>query len=1177
MGGALSRVSLRAKLGVLALVPLVGVTYFAAGTALERRADSAEMAALDRLIHLSVAVGNVTHEVQKERGATSVYVSTEGESYGVELRDQWVTTDVPRAELSIFLDENLAELPEAVARALDPVVEELDRLEPMRSEAIFLGVDPTEVLDFYTDLNAGLLASTATVATSATNAELAQGVVAYTAFLRGKENAGRERAQLAQVFAEGQFGPGVHSLVASLIANQSAFQRTFLDFATPEIRAFFLDRQSHAAVTTMTLMENTALANEPPFDVEPTAWFETATDRIDLLKQVEDAQSAYILDLSSTLSAEAQAAFRDSVLIAIGFTLLTAGLAALIGRSIAIPMNLIGERATTIARGDLKAEPLGMTGSDEIAKLGRRFDVMSHSLTLIRDQLRTITSLDADSDVFDEKVPGELGEVIEDLAQQAEALMKSQGELTEAYRELSEQSDELRASEEELQSSNDGLREIGARLVEQRNEAEMRSGELSIAYELVEEKARDLELASKYKSEFLANMSHELRTPLNSMLILSRSFSKNRQGNLTDEQVQEAEVIHAGGVSLLDLINDILDLSKVEAGMLSVVMEPVELGTFSAHVKEVFSPVMSEKGLELRVILKPGVPASITTDAQRAQQIIKNLVSNAAKFTRAGSVTIEIAPVDESTVFSRGDLIPSAALAISVTDTGVGIPKEKQRLIFEAFQQADGSTSREYGGTGLGLTISRQLTNLLGGELHLESKEGVGSTFTLFLPVGVAEFPMPGDAADRHDATAPAGETVKTVELDHVVGDSHGLSTPPFADDRHAIGVGDKSVLIVEDNPAFARLLAKLARGKGYKVLVSSDGASGLRLAASHRPTGILLDLGLPDMSGADVLEILKGDTRTGQIPVHVISGGSGLASMFDKGAAGVLTKPVTDAQLSEVFSSIQERSGELNRILLVEDDEGTAIAVRNLLSGDEAELIVAPTGTEALSKLRSGRFGCMILDLSLPDMSGSDLLAAVEADKSITTPPVVIYTGQELDQAEHAELEALTASIVIKGSASPERLLSEISLFLHGIDSTVPVPPAEIDQELNQTVLVVDDDARNCFAISKVLRDAGLTVKLATNGEESLTVLDTIDGIDIVVMDIMMPVMDGYEAIEKIRAQTRFEHLPIIAVTAKALPEDRARCLDVGANDYVAKPIDEDKLLSAIRVLLFEDTKVPA
>ncbi|MCP3996491.1 MAG: response regulator [bacterium] len=1156
------------------------MSWFAAGTALERRSEATETADLEMLIDLSVAVGNLVHEQQKERGATSVYISTEGESYGHELSVRWGTTDTRVVELSEFLDQNLTELPKAVRDALDPAQEEIGRLNSMRLDAVSLKIDTTEALEYYSDLNAKLLASVATIGTSAANAELAKGTVAYLAFLRGKEQAGVNRAQLAQVFATDQFPPETFAYVSSLIANQVAFQQTFLDFTTPELRTFFLSRESHAAVVSMNAMERIAFSSEPPFGVDPTVWFETATQRINLLKETEDAQAGYILETSSVLSADSRAAFRDSVLVAIGIVIVTAGLAVLVGRSIVRPMRRIGEHATRITGGDLKVDPLHMTGSDEIAKLGARFDEMTHSLTLIRDQLLSVTLFDAGSDVFGEKVPGELGDVILALAHQSEALMRSQEELTEANQELSEQSEELRASEEELQHSNEELMKIGARLVERRDEADERSRELSIAHRMVEQKARDLEVASKYKSEFLANMSHELRTPLNSMLILSRSFAKNSLGNLTEEQVQEAEVIYSGGKALLDLITDILDLSKVEAGMLSTVMEPVELRSFCDHVEQLFTPVVKEKGLELRVILSPGVPASITTDAQRTQQIIKNLVSNAAKFTPAGSITVEICPVDEGRVFLQQELTPSTTVAISVTDTGVGIPEEKQRLIFEAFQQADGSTSRQYGGTGLGLTISRQLTKLLGGQLHLESAEGVGSKFTLFLPVGTAAIPATGDTADSREATTCAADVTPAGEPIPDVDDALALSTPPFADDRDDIGDGDKSILIIEDNPAFASLLAKLAKKKGYKTMVSTDGASGLRLAAAHQPTGIVLDLGLPDMSGSDVLEILKGDTRTRDIAVHVVSGRTGLTSMLAKGAAGVLTKPVTDTQLHEVFAGLQEHTDEVSRILLVEHDEGTVIAVRNMLDVRDTELIVVSTGAEAMSQLESGEFGCMVLDFNLPDMSGADLLAALEQDESITVPPVIVYTGEELSEVEHASLDELAASIVIKGSASSERLLSEVSLFLHGIDRIAPIggaiTQANIEQTLDQTVLVVDDDARNCFAISKVLRDAGLTVKLATNGEDSLTVLDTVVGIDIVIMDIMMPIMDGYEVIQRIRAQERFEHLPIIAVTAKALPEDRARCLDVGANDYVAKPIDEDKLLSVIRVLLHEDTKVP-
>jgi len=770
----------------------------------------------------------------------------------------------------------------------------------------------------------------------------------------------------------------------------------------------------------------------------------------------------------------------------------------------------------------------------------------------------------------------------EELSESNRQLTSQQEELRVANEELSEQSKSLTRSKQELQTSNEELAEKSVRLEQQQREVETKNHNLVIIQQDLEDKARDLALASKYKSEFLANMSHELRTPLNSLLILSKSFAKNGTGNLTQDQVEEAEVIHSGGQSLLNLINDILDLSKVEAGKLEMTLEEVDLRSFSSDLERLFAPITRDKGLGFDVCLEEGIPDSITTDGQRAQQIIKNLISNASKFTSAGSVTLKIALAAANTKFVGHAMVPESTIAISVVDTGIGIPEDKQKLIFESFQQADGSTSRQYGGTGLGLTISRELAKMLGGEIQLESQQGVGSTFTLFLPlqgaIKHADQPAPAlvvatpdssKIANSYPSVHPASSAVRTKIAK--------LNPAPFPDDRDNLQPSDKSILIIEDDSSFAEILAKLARKKGYKCLVAVDGQTGSNLARTLSPSAILLDLGLPDMDGVQLLDDLKYDDRTRSIPVHIISGQKRSTAVLAKGALGMLTKPVSEEQINDVFTGFQSLSQKRGgRILLVEDDTGGVTAIHALLKGRAAEITVAETGQRALALLSSSSFDCVILDLVLPDISGFDLLTKAEQDYSINLPPVVVYTGRDLSREEHDQLQAHAASIVVKGAASPDRLVSEVSLFLHTIESTVSVDTHKpLENLANRNVLLVDDDVRNSFALSKVLREVGLKVKLAENGQMALDVLASNREIELVVMDIMMPVMDGCEAIQKIREQDCFAELPIIALTANVLPEDRAKCLDVGASDYLSKPVEEEKLLSLIQVLLSDVAEI--
>ena len=754
-------------------------------------------------------------------------------------------------------------------------------------------------------------------------------------------------------------------------------------------------------------------------------------------------------------------------------------------------------------------------------------------------------------------------------------------ELEKREEELKVQQEELKASNEEIEASNEELEEKTNALEEQNQRIKQQSKILEETKRLVEEKAEELERASTYKSEFLANMSHELRTPLNSLLILARGLASNEDGNLTAEQVEEARVIHNGGLELLSLINDILDLSKVEAGKISILPEDIHFSGIAKRMSEQFAPVSKEKGVAFNVQFDTALPQTLHTDSQRVEQILKNLLSNAFKFTERGSVTLDVRVADHKAGLQRPTLSAGRAVAFSVTDTGIGISESKFKDIFEAFQQEDGSIDRHYGGTGLGLTIARKFAHLLGGEIHVQSTKNVGSTFTLYLPLDEADWQAAQEPAPA--AAAPA-TPVTTADLRNVLRSAVKMFVP---DDRKAIGADDKVLLIIEDDREFATTLMKISRKRGYKCLVAGDGKSGLLLAADQSVTAIILDLRLPDIDGLSVLDHLKHDLKTRHIPVHIISGAdtANAAAPLQKGAIGYATKPVEGNDIDGVFARIEGMlRSEVKRVLVVEDDRNTQIAIHSLLKQKNIEIVAAGTGAAALDQLKAGAFDCVILDLKLPDMSGFEWLEAAEREMGATgSPPIVIYTARELSEDENRQLSRYTGSIVIKGASSSERLLDEVTLFLHSVESTLSHDQQAIirmqhdpDRALQgRTVLLVDDDMRNTFALSKLLKKRGLNVLIADNGQMALEKLAQEKSIELVIMDIMMPIMDGYQAMREIRSRRAWQGLPIIALTARAMPEEQERCMEAGANDYLTKPVDIERLFTLLRVWLFKQEKV--
>lgn len=741
-------------------------------------------------------------------------------------------------------------------------------------------------------------------------------------------------------------------------------------------------------------------------------------------------------------------------------------------------------------------------------------------------------------------------ELLEETQKQSEELQMQQEELRQVNEELEEQAQSLKQQQEELQITNEELEE-------QTHTLAIKNKELEAARTDIEHKSRQLEMSSRYKSEFLANMSHELRTPLNSLLILSNDLAENRHKNLSHDQVESAEIIYKSGRDLLSLINDVLDLSKIEAGKMIANVEKFRLKPFVNNVYRTFRSQAESKQLALSVTIADDVPESMVSDSLRLEQILKNLISNALKFTHQGTVAVSVSCRDNKMV------------SFAVHDTGIGIPADKLSVVFEAFQQVDGSTARKYGGTGLGLAISRELAHLLNGNITVESKEGIGSTFTLTVPCELAVLPEGAVSEGTLSAGAVSSALLPANRF---------LGYPAISDDRQSLSDGDSIVLVVEDDAHFASILLKQAHAKQFKVLCAASGEDGLALAALYKPHAIILDLDLPGINGHDVLAALKSNPALRHIPVHIISINERSLVPIKDGAVEYLTKPVEKEQLEAAFNRIENFiSRKMKNLLIVEDDGSSRVAIRTLIGNGDVQCFEAETGAQALQVCSEQHIDCIVLDLGLSDMTGFDFIYALENLRNAPIPPIIIYTGRELSREENEELERYAETVIIKGVKSEERLLDETALFLHRAIGNLPAAKQRIIGDLynrelvlsGKIVLLVDDDMRNVFALSRVLKERGMEVLKAENGEKALEMLRSRPDIQLVLIDIMMPVLDGYDTMRKIRAMPEFRSLPVIALTAKAMKDDRQKCMDAGANDYITKPVDTERLLSLLRVWL--------
>jgi HAMP domain-containing protein/CheY-like chemotaxis protein/signal transduction histidine kinase len=776
-------------------------------------------------------------------------------------------------------------------------------------------------------------------------------------------------------------------------------------------------------------------------------------------------------------------------------------------------------------------------------------------------ELASLNFFTASHLAFLEQLTSSIGIVLNSI----EATMQTEGLLKQSQQLAAE----LQTQQSELQQTNEQLAQKAQQLAAQNEEVERKNEEIEQARRALEEKAKELALTSKYKSEFLANMSHELRTPLNSILVLGQQLGDNPDGNLTPKQVEFARTVHGAGTDLLNLISDILDLSKIESGTVSVEAQELFFGSLLESVARPFRHEAENRGLTFDVQTDVNLGRSLVTDAKRLQQVLKNLLSNALKFTEKGGVRLSVTQAKRG--WSPGHpILASAAsvVAFEVADTGIGIPPEKQRIIFEAFQQADAGTSRKYGGTGLGLAISRELASLLGGEIQLTSAPGHGSTFTLYLPqtyvgpVGVGS----GDRASPASATRLASMTAADAPIEAI------------PDDRHNLQTDDQVLLIVEDDPHYARVLCDLSHDKGFKVLVAQRGTDALALAREFHPTAVSLDVFLPDMLGWSVLNHLKQDPATRHIPVQMLTLDEDRHHGLARGAFSFVTKPTTPEGISAALSRLKQYSAPRRKqLLVVEDNPAEQLSIRELLGHEDIDVAVVSTGAEALAVVSNSPFDCAVLDLRLPDMSGFEVLERLRDNPTLSDLPIVVFTGRELSSEEDARLRTLARSVVVKNVESPERLLDETALFLHRVVADLPPEKQRMLERLHRSddalaakkVLIVDDDVRNIFALSSVLERRGMVVVTAGTGRQAIELLESTPDVAIVLMDIMMPEMDGYETMQVIRQKAPMRRLPIIALTAKAMKGDREKCLEAGASEYLAKPVNTDQLLSALRTWL--------
>jgi len=777
-------------------------------------------------------------------------------------------------------------------------------------------------------------------------------------------------------------------------------------------------------------------------------------------------------------------------------------------------------------------------------------------------------------------------DLLKKTQQQAEELRVREEELRQNNEEMETHAEALNESQHKLQTQQEELRQANEELEEQKRIEEKKNLELIRTKKLLEEKARDLELSSKYKSEFLANMSHELRTPLNSILLLSRLMAEDRDNRFNADDIESLNAINSSGKDLLKLVNEVLDLSKVEAGKMELNLEEINLLNLGDNLRRQFNPQAIDKGLELEFELEDNLPNNINSDRQRIDQILKNFMSNALKFTTKGEVNFKISRPEawhlEQLQSNTKLLDPAKSIAFSISDSGVGIPEEKQKMIFEAFQQADGSTSRKFGGTGLGLSISRELAVLLGGGIFLRSIAETGSTFSLILPeIKTQDFPIKSVPVSSSAKTTPVNDIQPTTNgnSQHAAEISPPEKTAQVDDDRKHVTPDDRSILIIEDDRNFLKILRNLTHESGFKCLVVEDGETGLQFADLYQPSAIILDIGLPGIDGWTVMTRLKDNPKTRHIPVHFVSGYDNKLEALKMGAIDFLTKPVSAELLENMFLKIENTiSKPIKDLLIVEDNPVQQKAIHKLLGEGDIRISTANTGDEAYQKILQGDIDTVILDIGLPDMSGDDLLKKIRGNEEISHIPIIIYTGRELSVEKRALLDKHAESTILKTADSEQKLLDETTLFLHRVEADLPEQQQRMLQIMHdketvfygKKILLVDDDMRNVFSLKRILEDKGMHILVGKNGKEGLTRLSENPDTHLVLMDIMMPEMNGYEAMKQIRKQPEFKDLSIIALTAKAMKGDRNKCIEAGASDYLPKPVNVDRLFSMLRVWLY-------
>ena len=1239
---------------LVAILPLLVVLFLASQKVIDSVEVTKKMDALQQLAELSVKMSNLVHEQQKERGATAVFLASDGREFKNKLIAQRKETDRKKEEFFQYIksfDQNVYGI--QFKDKFNYVLSNLERMPDIRAQIDSQTISLSDSIRYFTDLNTESLNIIGSMAQLSTESEVSNHIHSYVNFMQSKERAGIERAVGSAAFSKGTFSPEILRRFQNLISEQDTYLTVFLGMATDAQQSYYWQRIRGKAVDEVVRMRQIAIRTPKDTSVtDASYWYNIMTQKIDMLKDVEDMISGDLRQKAADIRAKSLSQQNQNIFLTSFIVILTTLLCAIIVHTINDSFRNLFVAVKKIAEGDTKTLLPEQTNNEigEMVAAAKIFKerlaeniMLTQQLSEHKDELeqeviertKELKASDARSKaIIDNSVDGIITidpkGIVQSFSPSAERMFgynanevigenikmlmpephrSGHDGYLQHYRNTGEK--HIIGARRDLEAQHkDGTVfpiKLGVGEINLDNET-MFVGTVSdiskekAVLEEIKQKSKEAqeaqvkaEEANRTKSEFLANMSHELRTPLNSLLILARELMDNDEENLTAEQVEDASIIYESGNDLLTLINDILDLAKIESGKMDALVEDVSITDIARNVQMKFNHMAKDKGLILNVNIDPLVPEIIQSDKLRIEQILRNFLSNAFKFTQKGAVTVDIEMPDDSVKFYDNTLQAEDMIVFAVTDTGIGIHPAKQEAVFEAFQQADGSTTRKYGGTGLGLSIARELAGLLGGEIHLKSAEGEGSTFTLYINRALKIQTQRRSIFHTHVSTSKKEQVALIREED-----LKGAPANNLADDRDIIGEEDTTILVVDDDQRFAKIVRNKIRSKGYKALVGTDGLLGLQLIANYNPDAIILDIDLPEVNGIDIYERVRNNPDTADLPIYFMSVHDDAPILSDDNAVGFLSKPVSAEQLEQAFVEIESVAATpVKHLLIVEDDEMLRHSVSQVVKKRDINITEAGNGLEALEVLKTDTPDCILLDLMMPKMDGITFLKKVAEDESLSLPRVIVYSAKDLTREETKIIESYTDLFIHKNGSNLDNVMDKAFAVLRKenqkttekeTDSSPKdkekTPAVSVASDTNKStdnkstdntpydlsgkkILITDDEPRNIFALSRMLKSTGVEIHTANNGQEALDMLEKTPNIECVLMDMMMPIMNGYEAMEKIREQEKWLALPVVAVTAKAMQEDQDKCMESGATAYIPKPVDKDTLLSTLSEFL--------